>query len=146
MRRFELKELVRNVARVPIFSRAGVNKKPSEWARTCRYVIARIIDNGLGGLLIFGGIIVAIVWVMAHGMTSGDRKEVMVRVLGWPFFGILGWLVAFGILLICMYSHRARERTHEGEINRVAEVKNKVVQAALPFELTSSEEPPKQSN
>jgi hypothetical protein len=122
-----------------------VNRKQSEWARTAKYVIARIIDNGLGGLLIFGSVIVATVAVMSYGMSSADRKAVMLAVLGWPFFGILGWLAAFGVLLVCMYSHRSRERTHEGEMNRVAEVKNKAVQAALPFELTSSEEPPKRS-
>ena len=122
-----------------------MNKKQSEWAKTLRYVIARVIDNGLGGLLIFGAVLVAIVAVMARGMSSADRKEVMLAVLGWPFFAILGWLVAFGVVLICMYSHRSRERTHEIEMNRVAEVKNQAVQAALPFELTSSEEPPKHS-
>jgi hypothetical protein len=123
---------------------SGVNRKQSEWAKTARYVCARLIDNGLGGVLLFGATIVAIFAVMAHGMTSTDRKEVMIAMLGWPFFGILGWLLAFATFLICRYTHTLRERTHQGEMNRVATVKNEAIQAALPLELKSSEEPPKE--
>jgi len=108
-------------------------------------MFARLIDNGLGGVLILGGTIVAVAAVMANGMTSSDRKAVMIAILGWPFFGILGWILAFAIFLICRYTHTVRERTHENEMNRVATVKNEAVQAALPFELKSSEEPPKES-
>ena len=126
-------------------STAGVNRKQSEWAKTLRYMFARLIDNGLGGVLILGGTIVAVAAVMANGMTSADRKAVMIAILGWPFFGILGWILAFAIFLICRYTHTVRERTHENEMNRVATVKNEAVQAALPFELKSSEEPPKES-
>ncbi len=128
-----------------ILPSSGVNRKQSEWAKTLRYMFARLIDNGLGGVLILGGTIVAVAAVMANGMTSSDRKAVMIAILGWPFFGILGWILAFAIFLICRYTHTVRERTHENEMNRVATVKNEAVQAALPFELKSSEEPPKES-
>lgn len=122
---------------------AAVNRKASEWAKTARYVCARLIDNGLGGILILGGTLVGVFAVMVNGMSSSDRKEVMLAILGWPFFGILGWLLAFGTFLICRYTHSLREKTHTGEINRMAAVKNEVVQAALPFELKSSDPEPK---
>lgn len=124
---------------------AAVNRKQSEWANTARYVCARLIDNGLGGILIFGATIIGIFVVMAHGMTSQDRKEVMLAILGWPFFGILGWIVAFSVFLICRYTHSGREKTHTHEMNRIAAVKNEAIQAALPFELKSSESTPKES-
>jgi len=126
-------------------SSAGVNRKQSEWAKTARYVCARLIDNGLGRILIFGATIIGIVAVMAHGMTSADRKTVMLAALGRPFFGFLGWILAFAIFFVCRYTHTEREKTHEGEMKRVATVKNEAVQAALSFELKSSEEPPKES-
>jgi hypothetical protein len=68
----------------------------------------------------------------------------MLAILGWPFFGILGWILAFAVFVICKYTHNMRESTHDVEMKRVAAVKNEAVQAALPFELKSSEEPPKE--
>jgi hypothetical protein len=103
-----------------------------------------LIDNGLGGILILGCTIVGVVAVMTNGMNSADRKAVMIGILGWPFFGISGWILAFTTFLVCRYTHTVREGTHEVEMKRVATVKNEAVQAALPFELKSSEEPPKE--
>jgi hypothetical protein len=123
-------------------STSGVNRKQSEWAKTARYICARLIDNGLGGMLILGATVVGTFAVMAYGMTSPDRKEVMLAILGWPFFGIVGWLFAFMIFFVCRYTHAVRDRTHTTEMNRNAEVKNQAVQAALPFELKSSESTP----
>ncbi|SRR6266480_401704 len=63
---------------VPIFRKtAGVNRKQSEWAKTLRY----------------------------NGMTSADRKAVMIAVLGWPFFGILGWILAFAVFFVCRLAY-----------------------------------------
>ncbi len=68
----------------------------------------------------------------------------MLAILGWPFFGILGWILAFGVFIICRYTHSIREKTHEIEMKRVATTKNEAVQAALPFELKSSDELPEE--
>lgn len=95
-------------------------------------------------MLILGATVVGIFIVITYGMTSPDRKEVMLAILGWPFFGILGWFFAFLIFFVCRYTHTLREKTHTDEMNRAAEVKNQAVQAALPFELKSSESTPTQ--
>jgi phosphate/sulfate permease len=96
-------------------------------------------------MLILGATVVGVFAVMAYGMTSPDRKEVMIAILSWPFFGILGWLLAFAIFFVCRYTHSLRDKTHTIEMNRIAEVKNQAVQAALPFELKSSESTPTES-
>ena len=70
-------------------STAGVNRKQSEWAKTLRYVCARLIDNGLGGILILGGTIIIcnspgwFPWIIVSILGSYWSKKARERIDRW---------------------------------------------------------------
>lgn len=116
------------------------NVRRSDWPKVLQYICARLIDNGLGALVVLGLTTIGLVTVITYGMNSSDRKEILLAVLGRPGLAVLGWAIAFVEFFVFKYLFALRDRTHETELKRVAQVKNDAVQAKFPFELQSSEQ------
>ena len=114
------------------------NKPKSQWPENTKEMVCHAVDGGLGGLIILGAIIIGVAWVLSSGMTSADRKEMILAILGWKIFGGAGWFFAIAEIFIFKAIYDSRDRTDKSEVDRMAKQRDRAVQTKLPFELQSS--------
>lgn len=117
------------------------NKPKSSWPDACFSIVSKLVDNGLGALVVFSLLLIGLAWVTTSGLTSADRKEIIMAITQNPILGVAGWMVAIALVFIFRYIYRDRDATHEREMQRVADVKNIAVQTRLKLPLQSSEPP-----
>ena len=117
------------------------NKSKSDWPDVAKFTLLKLIDNGLGALLLLAVLLCVLAWVLTNGMSSADRKDLILQTMRMPYLAPFGWALALLELFAFRYIYQERDRTHEREMQRCADEKNKAVQAQFPFQLQSSEPP-----
>lgn len=97
------------------------------WAECLLWVLSLLITSGYGLAVIFVGGLVALAYVVFGGMDSGHKKEALLSLLGWPGFGLAGWVVAVVTVLVARRMLQIQERAFEGRISEARKAKEEAL-------------------
>lgn len=94
-----------------------------------------LISSGYGLALILVAGFVATAWSVFGGMGTADKKEALLAILGWPVFGLAGWVIAVVTIVVAQKILKFQARSYEGRITEIRKTKEEAlsIQANLPF-------------
>ncbi len=106
----------------------------NDWANAAARVGLKLVTTGNVVWMAVILISLSVIW----RMDSADIKECVISFVGWPWFGITGWLLFLLTLLLGKWVLRMQLKLNQGEIDRMARVRDQAMQPQLELEMRSS--------
>jgi hypothetical protein len=104
-------------------------------------ICSELILSGYGIPVLLSIVFVATVIGVFGGMESVDKKSTILAILGWPLFGITGWLIAICIGYGAHVMLRFQQRTYERQLETMRNNKNEALEAQGKLPLTFTPPP-----
>lgn len=117
------------------------SKRPKMTGWECALNLGKIlITSGYGLALILMLGFVASVWGVFGGMSSSDKKDTLLAIMGWPALSILGWIASALTIFISRYLLRFQSSSYEKQIEILRNTKDKAltIQERLPLDVTKN--------
>ena len=109
-------------------------RRSGTWPDVAAYLGGKIIDSGY--LVPF--CVLAIVGLLVWRMDAKGVADVLSKLIDEAWFCAGGWILSIVTTVVSVKLLRWRERMHQGEIERMAEVKRVAIQKHFELELPTS--------
>lgn len=111
-------------------------KHKNDWADAAARICLKFLTTGNVIWLVGAMIILSLIWKM----NSDDLKDCVISFIGWPWFGVTGWILFIFTLLIGKAVLRLQQADYRREIERMAKVRDQAMQPSLELEMRSSKD------